>query len=201
MTRLYEETVRAVLGETKKLSFGECGWDADDAAILAEVLPMCVRCQTLNLGHNICGDAGTAALCASLVNGAMPKLNVLALNHNQVGDVGVQAIAAAAQSGAMGFLRSLFLMHNVVGDAGCRALARALSAGAFPKIVQLSMQGNPCTGIHQKMCRYWAVGTCTKGDACQFRHGPVPPKPDGWRELESACRDEARSPPIKCDRE
>jgi hypothetical protein len=155
---------------------------------------MCTRCEKLNLGRNECRDDGAIAIAVALAKGAMPKLRVLALNDNRIGDAGLSALGRAASDGAMKELRHLFLMKNTVAEPGCRALATALSAGAWPSLTELVMHHNPATGISKPMCKFWASGQCRNGDACAFHHGSPPPKPDAWRELETACQ--AHSPPI-----
>ena len=194
--RLYYETTASVLAEAEKLSFGEAGWTDLDFAALAEVLPMCTRCDRLNLGRNACRDAGVAAIAEVAKRDAtLRSLRVLALNDNQLGDSGLEAIAEAARAGAFPALGKLFLMNNHIGSSGCSALASALRAGAMPGLREVRLSGNAeATGIDTPMCRFWAAGKCNKGAECVFRHEPDPEKPGAWAELEQACQ--AREPAV-----
>lgn len=54
--------------------------------------------------------------------------------------------------------------------------------------------GERCQNIHAKPnndvppefsgipCRFWAIGSCTKGDQCSFSHKPLTPEATSWRE-------------------
>ena len=185
--RLYRETVTAVLGEAKKLSYGECGWTDAEVVAFAEVLPLCRRCLKLNLGRNAFSDDGVTALAKSMSAGALPALEVLALNDNSIGITGVEALVGAAALGAFPSLRKLFLHNNRIEASGCHALAQALEAGALPKLEVLQLFGNPAAGLSKPVCRFWQVGVCTKGEQCPFVHGELPPVPEAWSELHRVC--------------
>ena len=103
--RLYRETTLSVLGGAEKLVYERCGFDAEQAARLVEVLPLATKATVLNLADNPLRDAGVAAVCGAIKQGALPELEKLSLYQCGVGEEGFRAIGELLGSGAAPKLR------------------------------------------------------------------------------------------------
>ena len=107
--RLYRETTLSVLGGAEKLVYARCGFDAEQAALLAEVLPLATKATTLGLMDNPLRDAGVAAVCGAIKQGALPELKELVLRQCGVGEEGFRAIGELLGSGAAPKLREIYV--------------------------------------------------------------------------------------------
>ena len=143
---------------------------ADDGVSAVPRRPTC-RLRWLDLGSNLIGDRGGAALgaalgprvpvtrvslrdnplgaeaCAALGAAAVrcPSLRRLDLAHCGFGDAGVVALAAGFMSAPPGTstgLRVLQLGFNNVGEAGVKALAEAHRAGKLDHLEHLDLACN-----------------------------------------------------------
>ena len=74
--------------------------------------------------------------------------------NNRVGAAGTEALAAAGIEGALPALTELWLNANSVGDAGVRALVRAFRRGAWPDLISLVLRGNGVSEQMQQRLHY-----------------------------------------------
>ena len=81
---------------------------------------MCIR-DSLNLGGNLFGDEGLAALMAPPPAAGAPP----------------------PPTGGLAKLRELYLHRTQITEAGCATLAEALDSGALPALAHLFLQGIP----------------------------------------------------------
>ena len=96
---------------------------------------------SINLGHNMIGDGGAAALGQALSTGA-PALLRLQLHENRIGDAGVAALVRSMLPSGAPNVRSLKVEFNAIGDEGMAALAKVWAEGGAQELVGLYAAGN-----------------------------------------------------------
>ena len=129
VTKLYRTTMLSVLGGAQVLAFPRSGWADAEFVSLAEVLPMCLVCERLELHGNACGDVGARALAEVARRGALRKLKILFLEQNQIGDSGCIALADALRDGALPMLTQLRIGGNLASNEACDELRNARIVG------------------------------------------------------------------------
>ena len=82
---MYKRAFEALVGAAEELNYIGLGWGDEEAKVLAGALGAAKSCWQLSLFDNAIGDAGAAALAASLRAGAAPKLERIDLNGNASG--------------------------------------------------------------------------------------------------------------------
>ena len=140
----------------RALSFEECGWLCDGAALsslvdlrtlrvtscqvragsLAPSLAAMAQLTSLNLSYKSIGDAGAASLAPSLA--LMAQLTSLDLGDNRIGAAG--AVSLAPSLAVTARLTSLHLGDNDIGDAGAASLAPSLALMA--QLTWLDLRNN-----------------------------------------------------------
>ena len=101
---------------------GVCVW----SCVCVRVLYL--RSLTMALSRrywNHLGDAGMAALCASLMKEPQPVLETLVVYNNEVTEIGALAVSEMLKRNTV--LNSLALVSNTIGEEGCVALCDALT--------------------------------------------------------------------------
>ena len=99
----------------------------------------------LNLGFNVIGAEGAAALARALSSSAAlaGSLTSFVLRENQLRDVGAEALATALRAnGARGRLQVLDLARNGIRSRGLRALAGCLNCCVA--LIQVSPHSHVC---------------------------------------------------------
>ena len=89
---------------------------------------------------NDLGSAGTEALAAAFLRGAMPNLETLDLSSNPIGSQGAAALAPALRK--LPVLRTLVLSYCDIGDEGVTALVDGLGTDDFKALEHLSITNN-----------------------------------------------------------
>jgi Ran GTPase-activating protein (RanGAP) involved in mRNA processing and transport len=116
-----------------------------DIALLGT--PHLMSCmQTLNLDHNLIGDAGATALAASLKGNWMLKR--LSLKHNRIAREGGNEIGLALQENTV--LQELYLNLNVLSDDGIVHLSHALGTSAC-NLKVLDLEGNQLSYVASRL--------------------------------------------------
>lgn len=114
VARLYKETAQSFFGRATRLHHARSGWGVHEFICFAEVLPLCMVCEVLNLSINESRSEGAAALAAavSASTAVLPCLKTLYLSRNQIGDEGLAAFTAALRGGALPRLSLLDVSDN-----------------------------------------------------------------------------------------
>ena len=95
------------------------------AAALCSCLSKNKTLKTLHLYWNHLGDAGMAALCATLMKDPQPALSTLVVYNNDLTSVGAFAVAEMLKRNTV--IHSLALVSNKLGEEGCAALCEAVA--------------------------------------------------------------------------
>ena len=118
--------------------------DMDVAALAALVVLQPLKCTevvSINLSHNMLGDASAVALGEAMLTGA-PSLRKLQLHENRIGSPGFAALTKAMRPGAAPGIECLRVAYNRIDDEGMLALADAFAEGGALQLLEVHVGGN-----------------------------------------------------------
>ena len=118
--------------------------DADMTALALLANLQETRCEmitSINLSHNMIGDAGASALGRALSGGA-PALRKLWLHENKIRSAGLTGLAAAFRADGAPGITELRLQFNDIDDVGVLALAEAWEAGGCSQLREVHLGAN-----------------------------------------------------------
>jgi Leucine Rich repeat len=122
LERILKRAIRYIHEDTE-LDLRSNQIDAEQAKLIAEELILATDVRiNLDLGKNIIGDVGAAAIADALR--ASQSLETLWLTDNRIGDAGMAALAQVLKQGSS--LRKLCLSRNQIGTVGLTLFAHAL---------------------------------------------------------------------------
>lgn len=83
---LYSSAFDTILSGCVELQCAGLGWGDEECEALAEVLPMCTMCRSINLARNArIGDRGVVAIAKALATGAAPRVREVNLQQVHIG--------------------------------------------------------------------------------------------------------------------
>ena len=116
--------------------------DVSALAALAVLQPLkCRELVSINLSHNMMGDASAVALGKALQTGA-PSLRKLQLHENRIGSPGFAALTKAMRPGGAPGIECLRVAYNRIDDAGMLALADAFAENGASQLLEVFVGGN-----------------------------------------------------------
>jgi Leucine Rich repeat len=122
LERILKRAIRYIHEDTE-LDLRSNQIDAEQAKLIAEELILVTDVGVnLDLGQNIIGDVGAAAIADALRTSQ--SLETLWLTDNRIGDAGMAALAQVLKQGSS--LRKLCLSRNQIGTVGLTLFAHAL---------------------------------------------------------------------------
>lgn len=151
LARVFAGVFGAAAPTLRALDLSCHGWQWQEAAAFASVLPQLTYCSRLRLGGNRIGTRGANALAGALRGNLTIRLTSLYLDHCELPDEGSAFVLAALQENDM--LSELNLDGNSCGRTACTELCKALKCN-----VSLETLGLYRCGVDEEGAKLIAEG-------------------------------------------